>query len=90
MMEFLMNDDQNFTILGDTADNLYPKIYDLKGAMRISRYADYKRKSMYYGKNIISLNTQIAAMSPGDAQNEKVEERKEVFGERIAFYEGIY
>lgn len=88
MMEFLMNENQEFTILGDTVDD-YTANLRFEGSDENNRYADYKRKSMFYGKKIIALNAEIKALQPGDAQNKKIAERKTVFGERIAFMKGF-
>jgi len=88
MMEFIMNDDQEFTILGDTIDE-YTTNLKFEGSDENNRYAEYKRKSMYYGKKIVKLNSDISALPTGDKQEQLVEERKATFKQRINFMKGF-
>lgn len=83
LVEFIMNDNKEFILRGDTSEKYIGNLY-FEGSPENSRYADYKRSALISGEKIQDLGKKISAAT-GAEKKQLTEERKKAFDARISY-----
>jgi hypothetical protein len=84
VLEFVMNDNQVFTLQGDSQDNYVTNLHAI-GNDENERYADYKRKAMYYGKSIFDLTKKIDATTDTKEKQKLLDNRTDLYKGRLEY-----
>ncbi len=84
ILEFIMNDNQVFTIKTDTAEN-YLKNLGFEGSEENARYTSYRQESVRFSKEIHELNQNIRKIKVGPKKEALQKKRKKMYEDRVAY-----